>query len=125
MTEPSWLKAAVRRSADEDWTLGFSFERYRQFKSKSPEELAEELGCSLETLDWLSLCRVPSEERFAEELDVITQRFNVDPNRLAPVLRLAKILHAFSAKRDGEDRSSGSSIKLLAARDRTPDKKDS
>ncbi|EPX57063.1 hypothetical protein D187_006817 [Cystobacter fuscus DSM 2262] len=125
MTQPSWLKAAVRRSADEDWTLGFIFKRYRQFKNKSSEELAEELGCSLETLDWLSLCRVPSEERFAEELSVITQRFNVDPNRLAPVLLLAKILRTVSEESDGEERSNGSSIKLLAARDRSPDKKDS
>ena len=125
MTQPDWLKAAVLRSADEDWTLGFIFERYRQFKNKTHEDLADELGCSLETLDWLSLCRVPDEERFVEELNVIAERFNVDPHRLAPVLRLAKILQAFAAKRANKDAADSPAIKLLAARDRSPDNKDS
>lgn len=125
MTQPDWLKAAVQRSEDEDWTIGFIFKRYRQFKNKTHEALAEELGCSLETLDWLSLCRVPGEETFAEDLDSIATRFAIEPNRLAPVLRLAKILQVFAAKRQHREAEETPHLMPRAARDRLPDEDDS
>ena len=119
MTQPSWLKTAARRSAEHAWTLGHVFEQYRQFESKSPEELAMRLGCSLETLAWLALCRRPDEERFAEDLSVIAERFNVDPNGLAEVIRHVESLGVLSARQ--QDGNVSGMPNLLAAHDRTLD----
>jgi hypothetical protein len=125
MSRPEWLTAAVQRSEDEDWTLGFIFKRYRQFKNKTNEALAEELGCSLETLDWLALCRVPDEETFATDLDTLARRFELEPDRLAPVLRLAKMLQAFAARRQNREADDTPELMPRAARDRVSEEDDS
>ncbi len=125
MTRPDWLTAAVQRSEDEDWTVGFIFKRYRQFKNKTHEALAEELGCSLDTLDWVALCRVPDEATFTEDLDTIAARFSLDANKLAPVLRLAKMLQVFDKKRRSQQEEETPHLMPRAARDRVPEDDDS
>jgi hypothetical protein len=119
MTQPSWLKTAARRSVEHAWMLGHVFEKYRQFENKSPEELATQLGCSLETLAWLSLCRRPDEERFAEDLSVIAERFNVDPNGLAEIIRHVESLGALEEWR--EDGDTAGAVLQMAAHDRASD----
>ncbi|MFY0584389.1 hypothetical protein ACN28S_67810 [Cystobacter fuscus] len=59
MTTPRWLGLAAARSAQESWTLGYALEQYRTKKLLTEEALAEELGCTVETLRWLYLCRRP------------------------------------------------------------------
>ncbi|MFL5355439.1 hypothetical protein [Archangium sp.] len=120
MTNPDWLKVAARRSAHEVWTLGHVFERYRELESRSPEELAAELGCSLEVLAWLSLCRRPEGEEFTEHVDAIVKRFGLDPLRLIAVLRHVEVMDALSARPEGGEAAEGDSV-LLAARDRSQD----
>lgn len=100
MVRPSWLSTAARRSSEREWTLGHVLEKYRQFENKSPEELAMELGCSLETLEWLALCHRPNEDTFAEDLSAIAERFNVEPNGLASVIRHAESLGVFAARQE-------------------------
>ncbi len=119
MTHPSWLKTAVRRISERTWTLGHVFEKYRQFENKSPEELAMELGCSLETMDWLALCRRPDEDTFAEDLSAIAERFNVDPNGLASVIRHVESLGVFAARQKGSHTARPGL--MLAAQDRDSD----
>ncbi|QRN97339.1 hypothetical protein JRI60_51800 [Archangium violaceum] len=119
MTNPKWLKVAAQRSGQRTWTLGYVFEQYRKYEDKSVEELAAELDCSLEVLDWLSLCRRPDKERFTEHLDVIAKRFAVNPYRLAAVIRHVEVLDVFPASK--EDGEVGEDAFLLAARDHTTD----
>ncbi|ATB34437.1 hypothetical protein [Melittangium boletus] len=118
MTQPEWLKTAVRKSPEHKWTLGYIFETAHRIEGKSPEDLAAELDCSLETLDWLALCRRPEEDRFAEHLRIITDRFNLAPLPLVRLIRRVESLAAFSRRDEGEARSGST---LLAARDRSDD----
>ena len=120
MTNPEWLKTAARHSEDKDWMLGHVFARYRELEGRSPEQLAAELGCSLEVLHWLSLCRRPTGEEFTEQVLAITKRFAVDPLRLASVLRRVEVLDAFAARPEGGEAAYEDSL-LLAARDRSRD----
>ncbi|MET0405710.1 MAG: hypothetical protein ABW123_25040, partial [Cystobacter sp.] len=88
-----------------------------RLEGKSPDELAAELGCSRETLDWLALCRRPDEGRFAEDLRVITDRFQLAPLPLVRLIRRVESLEAFSP---GEEKASDQPM-VLAARDREDD----
>ncbi len=119
MANPKWLKAAAQRSGQHTWTLGYVFEQYRKYEGKSLEELAAELNCPLETIDWLSLCRRPDEERFAEQLDMIEKRFAVEPYRLAAVIRRVEVLDVLPTSQEEGD--GGEEAFLLAARDHTTD----
>jgi hypothetical protein len=119
MTYPDWLKTAVRKSQEHPWTLGHIFETAHRLEGKSPEELAAELGCSRETLDWLALCRRPDEDRFAEHLRIITDRFHLEPLPLARLIRRVESLAAFTSGREEGETQQGSV--LLAARDRSGD----
>ncbi|HYO53213.1 hypothetical protein [Archangium sp.] len=120
MANPKWLKVAAQRSGQHTWTLGYIFEQYRKHEGKSAEELAADLDCSLEMLDWLSLCRRPDEERFAEHLGMIEKRFAVEPYRLAAVLRRVEVLDVLPASQEGGE-AMGEDAFLLAARDHSTD----
>lgn len=123
MTNPSWLEAAARRSGHEAWTLGHVFARYRDLEERSIEELAADLGCSLEVVHWLSLCRRPARDSFSEDVTAIANRFQVDPQRLGRVIQRVQVMDAFAS---ASEHSSRDSTLQLAARDRThDDEKDS
>lgn len=120
MTNPEWLKAAAQRSAHEAWMLGHVFEKYRELEGRSAEQLAVELGCSLEVLQWLSLCRRPEGEKFTEQVDAIVKRFALDPLRLIAVIRHVEVMDALTARSEGGVAAESRS-RLLAARDRSQD----
>jgi hypothetical protein len=122
MTNPEWLKVAAQRSGQESWTLGYVFEQYLKQEHKSVEQLARELDCPLEVLDWLALCRRPDEDRFAEHLGLIEKRFAVDPRRLAAVLRHVEVMEGLPE--GGEDGASRDGSFLRAARDHSDDETD-
>ncbi|MDC0708627.1 hypothetical protein POL68_09120 [Stigmatella sp. ncwal1] len=119
MTNPDWLKTAAQRGGQEPWTLGHVFERYQRIEGLSPEGLAAELACSMEVLQWLSLCRGPRAERFAGDVREVSQRFGVAPHRLAAVVRRVEVMAALVPGPGGEE-SGGEGPLLLAARDRSP-----
>jgi hypothetical protein len=105
MSDLDWLEPAARRSAGEAWTVGHAFERYRALEGSSQEELAKELGCSLEVLHWLSLCRCPQGEAFTEQVSTIAKRFAVDVLLLTQVLRRVEVMDRLSIRaEDGEAR---------------------
>jgi hypothetical protein len=120
MTAPDWLKAAAERSAEDPASLAYVFAQYRKHEGKSAEELAAMLGCSLTVLDELSLCRRPEQERFAEHLRTIGERFAVDPRKLAAVLRRVEVLDRLPSAENGRTAVRDDSY-LLAARDHSQD----
>lgn len=87
MPTPSWLGPAAARSSQETWTLGHALLQYRTKKDLTEEALAAELGCTLETLRWLSLCRCPEGPELAQQLAQITGRFPVPTEKLEAILR--------------------------------------
>ena len=120
MTTPEWLKVASQRSAQAPASLGYVFEQYRMHEGKSAQEFAAMLGCSLEALEGLSLCRRPEQERFAEHLRMIEKRFAVEPRRLAAVLRRVEVLDVLPADGEGGTAVRDDSF-LMAARDHASD----
>ncbi|QSQ14826.1 hypothetical protein [Myxococcus landrumensis] len=119
MSPLDWLEAAARRSSLESWTLGHAFERYRELEERTPAQLAEDLGCTQEQVQWLALCHRPEEgEGFAEQVGQLAKRFEVDLLRLTRVLRRVEVMDALQlAGADGEE--AGEDAVLLAARDRS------
>ncbi|MDC0713604.1 hypothetical protein POL68_34380 [Stigmatella sp. ncwal1] len=120
MTPPVWLKIAAQRSGQQAGTLGHTLARYQEMEERSTEALAAELDCTPETLQWLSLCRNPSEDRFAEHLFEISKRFAVDSQKLAAVIRRVEVMKALSEGSQDADQPDGNAM-LLAARDRLRD----
>ncbi|ADO69631.1 hypothetical protein [Stigmatella aurantiaca] len=117
MTPPVWLKTAAQRSGQQEGTLGHTFAQYQEMEERSAEALAAELGCTPETLQWLSLCRNPSGDRFAEHLFEISKRFAVDSQKLAAVVRRVEVMKALSMRNKDTGQPDGKAM-LLAARDR-------
>jgi hypothetical protein len=117
MSTPAWLGAAVRRSHGEAWMLGYAFARYRQLEGCSEAALAAGLGCTLEALQWLSLCRRPRGESFTAQASAIAERFSVELLPLVQVLRRVEVLEALSERQD----SAGNSGLRMAARDSSDD----
>lgn len=87
MTTPKWLGPAAARSSQETWTLGHAFLQYRTKKHLTEEGLAHELGCTVETLRYLSLCRRPEGAKFAQHIAAIAERFPVSAEMLKAILR--------------------------------------
>jgi hypothetical protein len=114
--EPSWLRHAAQRSSLECWSLGRLLSRCRELEGSSDEMLAAELDCDVQTILWLSLCRLPSEARFVEEVRQVCSRFGLDSTRLAALLRRAQALEALTVQADVYEEASDQF--LLAARDR-------
>ena len=109
----NWLESAARRAQRETWTLGWTLSRLAELEGTSGYELAAELNCDAETVQWLFLCRSPSGERFAEDVERIASRFSLDTTRLAGLVRRADAVTALAASEPAASESI-----LLAARDR-------
>jgi hypothetical protein len=112
----NWLESAARRAQRETWTLGRKLSRLAELENTSNYELAAELHCEAATVQWLFLCRSPTGERFAEDVQQIASRFSLDVNRLAGLIRRADAVTTLAVS--GHDSSEGI---LLAARDREND----
>jgi hypothetical protein len=124
MKGPDWLKRAAQRSVEEPWMLGRAFARYRAMEGYSSERLADELGCTVESLQWLSLCRRPEGESFAENVLTIAKRFALDPLRLSAVLRRVEVMDALFPPQTDREGAAGNPL-LLAAQDRSEDEETS
>jgi transcriptional regulator with XRE-family HTH domain len=120
MSNPEWLERAARRSQSETWMLGHTFERYRELEGCSLEELAKELGCTMEALHWLSLCRHPEGQDFNEQAAAIANHFAVELLPLVQVLRRVEVMNALSRQEGAGELTEEPSMQL-AARDRSDD----
>lgn len=124
MSTPEWLARAARRSQGEPGMMGHVFEQYRQLEGRSEEQLAKELGCSLDALRWMALCRRPEEARFEEQSTTIATRFAVELLPLIQVLRRVEVLENIAAARAEPGSQTGaepSATMRVAARDRGKD----
>ncbi|NTX01825.1 hypothetical protein [Myxococcus sp. CA040A] len=118
MSTPDWLEQAARRSAREPWTLGHAFERYRELEERTWEQLVEDLDCTEEQVQWLSLCRRPEREAFSEQVAQLAKRFEVDLRRLTRVLRRGQVMDALG-QAGANGGGTGENSLLVAARDRS------
>lgn len=89
-----WLGLAAHRSTEHSWTLGVVFEQYCRLENIPRAELATLLGCSLDSLAWLSLCRRPAADRFADDVSRLSERYSIDPSKLALVVRRIDVVGA-------------------------------
>jgi hypothetical protein len=121
MTRTSnWLDLAARRSTERPWTLGAALDEYCRNEAITRKQLSTFLGCSLDSLASLSLCRKPAPDRFAEDVAKIAARFQVDASKLAQIVRRVDVVAALrqpTISREEEERRL-----LLAARDRDEEK---
>jgi len=91
--------------------LASALDVYARSEGIGDAALAERLGCEVETLARLALCRRPAAERFLADVEAIAERFGIDATELAAVVRRADVLEVLS-------RGMGASGTLMAARDR-------
>jgi hypothetical protein len=108
-----WLDSAARRAQEEPWTLGCRLSRLAELEGGASGDIAAELNCDPVTVQWIFLCRCPSAERFAQDVERIASRFSLDVKRLAALVRRADAVVALGAYTQDASESI-----LLAARDR-------
>lgn len=113
-TNPRWLGEAARRGSERAWTLGSVLNIFCSTEGATREQVASLLGCSLDSVAWLSLCRKPRPDHFADDVARIAGRFQIEGSNLAQLIRR---VDAIAALREPRDLGNVDPI-LLAARDR-------
>jgi hypothetical protein len=108
------LAALARRLADDTFFLASALREYQTSEILDEEGLAAMLGCSVETLVPLALCRRPTSTppAFRRDVDRIAERFGVNAGALAALVRRADALAGLRQRATAERGT------LLAARDR-------
>ncbi|AKI99713.1 hypothetical protein ATI61_10996 [Archangium gephyra] len=73
----------LQGSGKNPWILA----QYRTKHDLTEEALAEQLGCTVETLRYLCLCRRPEGPKLEQQLLAIAERFPVSAEKLDAILR--------------------------------------
>jgi len=109
------IEALARRVQRDPFFLASALVDCAQSEGLKDLDLASKLGCSLEVLSPLRLCRRPRHEPayFRQDVEQIASRFGLKSNVLAEVIRRSDVL---SALRRGKTSEAGL---LMAARDRS------
>lgn len=87
-----FLRRAVQARAP---LLAVRLRQYAEAEAMSWEELAASLGCSVDALNQVALCRPPRAENFVQDVEAIAGEF-VNPARLLPLLRQLQVLETLS-----------------------------
>jgi hypothetical protein len=116
---PKWLETAAVRSSDYSWTLGSVLKDYCNLEQLAQADLANYLCCDMDVLHWLSLCRNPRPDHFAEDVGCIAKKFRLDTSKLASIVRRVEVIKGL---RQGFAPATEDPV-LLAARDRQKEKK--
>jgi hypothetical protein len=114
-----YLEHLAQRVAGAPDFLASALAEYARGERLDDAGLAARLGCPVETLTNLRLCRMPREEAplFGQDVERIAQRFGVDEGLLAEVARRGQSLfHLRNAGHTSEQRPNI----FLAARDGEP-----
>src|SRR5689334_7206384 len=95
MADP--LEALARRAEQERFFLAPVLAAYARAEGLDDAGLAEALGCPMETLIHLRLCRAPRDDSggFREDIDRISGGFGLDPDRLASVVKRGRVATRF------------------------------
>ena len=90
MTDP--LAALAAKAAGDPFFLGFALAEYARAEGLTDDRLAAHLGCPVENLTMLRLCRAPrpDPDGFRADIERAAGRFGADPGRLAAVVRQAE-----------------------------------
>lgn len=107
--------AANRAKVHPDY-LGWVLARYRELEKISEHNLVDILGTTSRDLPRLGLCLRPREDHFAEDIEQISAKFNVDAAALAKIVRLVESVEVMAAT-DTRAVSTESGL-LMAARTR-------
>lgn len=110
----SRIDALAGRVRSDPFFLAQALDDYASGEGLDREQLAERLGCPLETLSLLMLCRRPrpAPSLFREDVQAISARFGIHSDVLARAVRHSDVVSAMR-------RTVGSEQGLLmAARDR-------
>jgi hypothetical protein len=111
----SYLAHLAGRVSDAPDFLASALAEYAHSERLDDASLAARLGCPVETLTHLRLCRMPQAEppHFWQEIEKIAKRFSVNADALAEITRRGQSLFHLR-KAAGQQEASGF---LLAARD--------
>jgi hypothetical protein len=113
------LKSVADRLAHNPLFLAAPLARYAGRHALDDAGLAERLGCPVERLTDLRLCRNPHPEppRFWQDVERIATHFELDAERLAEVIRDGQaLLHLFRPEAGG----AAAPGLMMAARDEEP-----
>jgi hypothetical protein len=110
----SHLEHLARRVADAPDFLACALAEYARSERLEDAALAARLGCSVETLLRLRLCRMPRSEApiFWQDVERIAQHFSVDADLLAEVARRGQSL--FQLRNRAVDRGQAPDFFLAA-----------
>jgi hypothetical protein len=114
MSDP--LEGLARKAARESFFLSSLLEAFARSEELDDAGLARALGCSVQSLPLLRLCRAPRHgaEEFRNDIDCIAGKFGVDPLRLAEAVKHGRVVQRLLEQ-------AGPGF-LMAARDReTPE----
>jgi hypothetical protein len=81
------LEHAARRAAQQSFFVAFALDQHQQAQGIDDLQLVGELGCTLEDLTRIRLCRMPQAGQFDEEVAKLATRFHADAALLADILR--------------------------------------
>ena len=111
MSEP--LEILANRVADDPFFLASALALYAQSEELDDAGLSRFLGCPMEMLPMVRLCRMPVGEMpgFQQDVERITLRFGLNADALAEAVRRGQVLQRL---RLGSAAAPGT---LLAARD--------
>lgn len=116
MTNP--IERLAQRARGEPYFLAHVLEAHAVQAQLDDNGLAQALGCSLETLLQVRLCRAPGEsaEDFRHDIETIARRFGLDPRVLANLIKKGRV-----AARLTQSRTTDTPGYLLAAREHEDD----
>src|SRR5258708_19847759 len=109
------MHVAQRLAAAPDF-LAYALAAYARGERLDDAGLAERLGCLVETLTHLRLCRMPRTQAplFGQDVEQIAQRFAVNADLVAEIARRGQSLFHLRAPADGQKDELNI---LMAARD--------
>src|SRR4051812_18939850 len=97
MTDP--LKELATRARSEPFYLASVLEAYTRGEGLDDAALADALGCRVEDLLMLRLCRAPrgDAEGFRADIHCICERFGLGPDRLYRIVKRGRVLARMQA----------------------------
>jgi hypothetical protein len=101
--------------------LATALNRYAKAENLRWSDLADAIGCTVDGLNAIAICRPPRPQHFVADVHEIAGDY-VEPDRLLPLLRQLQLLHAFADPAAGFpeliEGEQAHGTMLLAARDR-------
>lgn len=111
------LERLARRVQSDPFFLAAPLACYADSERLNDDALAARFGCDRDTLTHLRLCRTPDPRppQFWQDVECIADRFHLDPDRLAEIVRLGQAL--VQAQPPAESAANPGAGFLLAARE--------